>query len=187
MKIQWRSDVVSDNNNCLLLSLLLPSCIVASIKDLGNITSNILTICESTLNMTANNNKNIGVDLFDQLFQGAYDNFDEVQGCSLAQSAYSPRTHSISSSECEESYTECLEKLNDKIDKDKPVVTHNSEPSNGSQLGLEYMTSKISQIRYLLVVILELNSVSEVQYKDMMIDRWWKVSIGIINVVKSEV
>ena len=30
---------------------------------------------------------------------------------------------------------------------------------------------KISQIRYLLVVILKLNSVSEVQYKDMMIDR----------------
>ena len=31
--------------------------------------------------------------------------------------------------------------------------------------------SKVSQIRYSLVVILELNSVSEVQYKDMMIDR----------------
>ena len=30
---------------------------------------------------------------------------------------------------------------------------------------------KVSQIRYLLVVILELNSVSEVQYKDMMTDR----------------
>jgi len=29
----------------------------------------------------------------------------------------------------------------------------------------------VSQIRYPLVVILELNSVSEVQYKDMMIDR----------------
>ena len=31
--------------------------------------------------------------------------------------------------------------------------------------------SLVSQIRYSLVVILELNSVSEVQYKDMMIDR----------------
>ena len=31
--------------------------------------------------------------------------------------------------------------------------------------------AKISQIRYLLVVILELNSVSEVQYNDIMIDR----------------
>ena len=47
--------------------------------------------------------------------------------------------------------------------------------------------SWVSWIRYSLVVILELNSVSEVQYKDMMIDRWWKVSIGIIDVVKSEV
>ena len=45
----------------------------------------------------------------------------------------------------------------------------------------------VSQIRYLLVVILELNSVSEVQYKGMMTDRWWKVSTGIIDVVKSEV
>ena len=32
-------------------------------------------------------------------------------------------------------------------------------------------TNKLSQIRYLLVVILELNSVSEVQYKGMMTDR----------------
>ena len=45
----------------------------------------------------------------------------------------------------------------------------------------------VSQIRYLLVVILELNSVSEVQYKGMMTDRWWKVSTGIIDVVKSEI
>ena len=45
----------------------------------------------------------------------------------------------------------------------------------------------LSQIRYSLVVILGLNSVSEVQYKDMMIDRWWKVSTGIIDVIKSEV
>ena len=46
---------------------------------------------------------------------------------------------------------------------------------------------RVLQIRYSLVVILELNSVSEVQYKDMMIDRWWKVSIEIIDIVKSEV
>jgi len=49
------------------------------------------------------------------------------------------------------------------------------------------ITRILSEIRYSLVVILGLNSVSEVQYKDMMIDRWWKVSIGIIDVVKSEV
>ena len=45
----------------------------------------------------------------------------------------------------------------------------------------------VSQIRYSLVVILGLNSVSGVQYKDMMIDRWWKVLTGIIDIVKSEV
>ena len=33
------------------------------------------------------------------------------------------------------------------------------------------MLKELSQIRYSLVVILELNSVSEVQYKGMMIDR----------------
>jgi len=30
---------------------------------------------------------------------------------------------------------------------------------------------KVSQIRYSLVVILELNNVSKVQYKDIMIDK----------------
>jgi len=49
------------------------------------------------------------------------------------------------------------------------------------------ISMNVLQIRYLLVVILELNSVSEVQYKGMMTDRWWKVSIGIIDVVKSEI
>ena len=36
---------------------------------------------------------------------------------------------------------------------------------------LSKMTHFVSQIRYSLVVILELNSVSEVQYKDIMINR----------------
>ena len=41
-------------------------------------------------------------------------------------------------------------------------------------LDLLYIVEKtnLSQIRYSLVVILGLNSVSGVQYKDMMIDRW---------------
>jgi len=33
---------------------------------------------------------------------------------------------------------------------------------------LNYYRGKVSQIRYSLVVILELNGVSEVQYKDVM-------------------
>ena len=120
---------------------------IAPIRDLRNITSNTLTICESTLNMTANNDMDMGVDSFDQLFQDASDFFDKVRGCSLAQSAYSPRTLFISSSECEESYIKHLEKQNNKMNEDDSVVTSNSEPSNGSQLGLEYETPK-SQTSY---------------------------------------
>ena len=39
----------------------------------------------------------------------------------------------------------------------------------------KYSVLIVLQIKYSLLVILELNSVSKVQYKDMMIDRWWKV------------
>ena len=56
-----------------------------------------------------------------------------------------------------------------------------------SPIEADMLGAVVSQIRYSLVVILGLNSVSEVQYKGMMTDRWWKVSTGIIDVVKSEV
>jgi len=115
---------------------------IAPIRDLGSITSKTLSIRESTLNMTASNNMNMKVDSFNWLFQGTNDFFDEVQGCSLAQSAHSPRTSSISSSKCEEGYAEHLEKQNDKIDEDDPAITSNNEPSNSSQWELEYETSK---------------------------------------------
>ena len=49
----------------------------------------------------------------------------------------------------------------------------------------KYSVLIVLQIKYSLLVILELNSVSKVQYKDMMIDRWWKVSTGIIDIIKS--
>ena len=115
-----------------LLSLLLPSCIVVSIKDLGNITSDTLTIHESTLNMTASNDMSMGVDSFSQLFQSISNFFDEIQGHSLLQSTHSPRTLFIFSSKCEKSYAEHLEKLNDRINKDEPIVISNSKLSNDS-------------------------------------------------------
>jgi len=92
--------------------------------------------------MTANNNMDMGIDSFNQLFQDTSDFFDEIWGHSLAQSAYSPKTLSIFSSECKKSYVECLEKQNDRMDEDDPVVVSNSELSNSSQLGLEYKISK---------------------------------------------
>ena len=92
--------------------------------------------------MTANDDVDMGVNSFDQLFQGASDNFDEIQDYSLAQSAHSPRTLSIFLSKCKESYTECLEKQNDRMEEDDSVIISNSEPSNGSQLELKYATPK---------------------------------------------
>ena len=35
--------------------------------------------------------------------------------------------------------------------------------------------------------VIATSSVSEVQYKNMIIDRWWKVLTEIINVIKSKV
>ena len=61
-----------------LLSLLLPSCMVVPIKDLENITSDTLTIHESTHNMTTSNDVGMGVDSFSQLFQSISDFFDEI-------------------------------------------------------------------------------------------------------------
>jgi len=46
-----------------------------------------------------------------------------------------------------------------------------AEEVNTTITEMEGTILKVSQIRYSLVVILELNSVSEIQYKDMMIDR----------------
>jgi len=125
-----------------LLSLLLPSYMVVPIRDLGNLTSKTLSIHESTLNMTVSNNMDIRIDLFDWLFQDTNNFFDKVWGCSLAQSAHSPKTLSISLRECEESYAEHLEKQNDRMNEDDPIITSNNEPSNGSQLELEYKTPK---------------------------------------------
>ena len=115
---------------------------VVPIRDLGNITSNTLTICESILNMKANDDVEMEVNLFDQLFQSTCNKCDEVWDCFLAQSAHSPKTSSISWSKYEESYAEWLEKLNNRMDEDEPVITSNYEPSISLQLRLEYMTPK---------------------------------------------
>jgi len=52
---------------------------------------------------------------------------------------------------------------------------------------LLWSLSTLSQISYSLVVILELNGVPEVQYKNVMMTDDEKVSTRIIDVVKSEI
>jgi len=57
-------------------------------------------------------------------------------------------------------------------EEEEGVVTEALLDSGAMRLVMsEEFTKRLSQIRYSLVVILELNSVSGVQYKNMMIDR----------------
>ena len=87
----------------ILLSLLPPSCMVAPIRELGNITLSTATTCSTTNNMASIQDIDMVVDPLDNLFDIG-DNFDEVRGRSLALSAHRPRSPSISSSDCDEEY-----------------------------------------------------------------------------------
>jgi len=92
------------------LFLLPLSCIVVPIRDLENITSNTPTFYTTILNMALDDNVTMSVNLFDALFQNVCDNYNEVRGRSLALSAHSPRTASMSLSNCEKDYATRLEK-----------------------------------------------------------------------------
>ena len=92
------------------LSLLPPSCKIAPIRDLGNMTSDTLTFYAITLNMALDDNVTMDVNLFNALFWNAYDNYDEVRGHSLALSAHSPRTALMFLSDYEEDYAIRLDK-----------------------------------------------------------------------------
>ena len=116
------------------LSLLPPSCKIAPIRDLGDMTFDTLTFYAITLNMASDDNITMGVDSFNALFWNTCDNYDEVRGHSLALSAHSPRTALMFSSDYKEDYAIRLDKQNNRMDEDKPVT-----PSSSVQL--EYVTS----------------------------------------------
>jgi len=99
---------------------------VASIRELGNITSDTFTLCATTNKMASEKDVVMGDDSFDLFFNNACNNYDEVHGHSLAHSVHSPKTPSMSLSECEESYAERMERQNDRMNEDKPVVLTNS-------------------------------------------------------------
>jgi len=65
-----------------LLSLLPPSCIVAPIRELGNITLFTATTCSTTSNMASIQDIDMVVDPLDNLFDIG-NNFDKVRGYSL--------------------------------------------------------------------------------------------------------
>ena len=63
---------------------------VAPIRKLKNIIYDTLIFCDTTNNMASNNNVVMGGSSFDLLFDNIYDNYDDVHGCSLTHSTYSP-------------------------------------------------------------------------------------------------
>jgi len=69
---------------------------------------------------------NIVINLVNNLFKDICDNFDEVRGHSLASSKHSPKTLSLSSSECNESYTTRVQRESDKIVEDNLVALSDS-------------------------------------------------------------
>jgi len=84
----------------------------------------------------------MGGDSFDCLFQEASNGYDEVWGHSTVHSTHGPKTPSMSSSKCEESYTERMKRLNNMIVEEDPVIVSNNVLSLGTQVELEYMTFK---------------------------------------------
>jgi len=96
----------------------------------------------NTLNMSANKDVVMGGKLFDCLFKVAYDNYDEVWGYTLAHSAYCPRTSSMSLSKYESSYAEQMERQNNMIVEEDPVIKTNCVSFLGTQVELEYMAPK---------------------------------------------
>jgi len=107
---------------------------IVSIRELGNITSDTFTLCATTNKMASKKDVVIEGNSFDLLFNNACDNYDEIHGHSLAHSAHSPRTPSMSLSKCKGSYAERMERQNDRMNEDKPVVLTNSATA------LEYTT-----------------------------------------------
>lgn len=93
------------------------------------------TFHSTMFNMASNKDCNMVVDSFDTLFEKISDNYDEVRGHSLALSTHSPRTSSMSSSDCKEEYAVRVKRISDRIDENKPVTSSDS-------IQLKYATSK---------------------------------------------
>ena len=108
------------SNPLFLLSLLPLSCIVAPIRELGNITLSTIVMSSNTSNIASNQDINMVIDPLDNLFDIS-NNYDEVRGCSLDVSIHRPRSPSISLSEGGKEYHICVQRESDRMDKDEPV------------------------------------------------------------------
>ena len=120
----------------LLLSLLPPSCMVAPIRDQGNITHSSTTMSFNSLKLTPGQDINMDTNPIEAMFD-LDNNLDEVRGRSLDLSIHRPRSPSpsLSSSECEEEYHIRVKRESDRMDKDEPV-------NSSSNFSLEYATQE---------------------------------------------
>jgi len=87
----------------LLLSLLPPSCMVVSIRELVNKSLSSTTKTLSTKKISPNNDVEMVINPIDDLFNNC-NNYDEVRGCTLASSMHCPRSLSLFSSDSKEDY-----------------------------------------------------------------------------------
>ena len=119
-----------------LLSLQLPSCIIASVRDTGNITffSSAITNVQLTINLLPN----VGIDI-DNFRDSNIDNYDEIRDHLMTFNESTSRIVSIFSSEASVEYTIRMECLNDVFDNEEV-----KNPINSSQLS--YMEPKKIQV-----------------------------------------
>jgi len=92
--------------------------------------------------MSTNNDVVMGSDVFNCLFQDTSDSYNKAWGCSLVYNTHGLRTPFMSLSDCKESYAKRMKRQNDMIVEKDPVVISNSVSSLGTQVELEYATSK---------------------------------------------
>jgi len=95
---------------------------VASIRELGNISLSTSATYSTTNNMTPIQDNDMVVDPLDNLL-GIGNKFDEMRDCSLAQSTHRPRSPSMSLSECNEKYHIYVKRNSNRMEEDEPVTS----------------------------------------------------------------
>ena len=109
-----------------LLPLQPPSCMVAPIREIGNITSSTSVLWFTTLNIFPTNDVNMVIDSIDNFFEKNCDNYDKVRDHSLVSSIYCPRTLSLSSSNYDKDYATRVQKESDRMVKDNSAALSDS-------------------------------------------------------------
>jgi len=95
---------------------------VAPIRDFGNKFCSISAFHTPESNMTHSSDINMTSEIVNDILKSACDNYDEVRGHTMTSNTHSPRTASMSSSECNEDYTTKVQQKSDNMVEDDPVV-----------------------------------------------------------------